>query len=182
MKLTNQEIIQLAGHPPMSIVGALHEVTGRYHPLTDEAGKVVRDANNQVMFDVEPYTLGTGARMGIALMLMKLRPIADTFEKVRQDFIKDAKVAAAKLPDEQAMFRDMSVQPGHPLYPALNEQILELMATPVEVPRLNKIKVEDLNIDSNKIPVDLLIRLARVLVMPDEAEEETGPVVRITKG
>lgn len=174
-KLSNRQIIELMGNGALGYPSALTDAHGRAIPVKGDDGKAAKGRDGSVAIDTDPYDLAPGARTALSLIMMKLRPVAEAFEQARAGLAKTYVAKSKKLDGEDKKWRDAPFTIAqHPLNLDYSNELEALLDKEVEIPRLPKVKYEDLKVNVNKIPPDVVARLERILDMTAIEKEVMG--------
>ncbi len=176
MKLTNSDLLALGGSQTLGIKAALMLLHGPLKP-TGQDGK-----DGKPVLEPEPYDYAPGTRWKLAVIMSKVMPAIELFERVRNDILKKYKQKAKKDSEELAK-QDPPVQippvlhQESPCWDAFQAEITELMNEIVDVERMPELEKDCLNEDANKIPADVLMAL-----LPLFEQEQKSVKTKAAKG
>lgn len=114
--------------------------------------QIIKDENGKEKTVSLPYKFSGKARWNMTKALNKLKSVNEDFVKTRDNLIKEASNGIGVIePSDQAAIR------------AVTTKLEEILEEEVELSGVLKIKVDDLNLEENPIPVAVLSLLAPIL-------------------
>lgn len=114
--------------------------------------QIIKDENEKDKTVSLPYKFSGKARWNMTKALNKLKAVNEDFVKARDNLIKEASNGAGIIePSNQAAVREVTTK------------LEEILQEEVELSGVLKIKISDLNLDENPIPVAVLSLLTPIL-------------------
>lgn len=114
--------------------------------------QIIKDENNKDKTVSLPYKFSGKARWNMTKALNKLKSINEDFIKTKDNLIKEASNGVGVIePSDQTAIR------------AVTTKLEEILEEEVELSGVIKIKVGDLNLEENPIPVAVLSLLTPIL-------------------